>query len=433
VEAMRRSSRLTPVGGSLAFLVLGFAAVYARKASMAAIEASRLKSEFLASMSHEIRTPLNGVVGMLQMLDTPSLAAEQQEQVRVALRSSDALMRLLNDILDLSKIESGKMELESLAFSPREAAAEVHALLRARAAEKNLQFDLAVSPDLPAAVRGDAARLKQVLLNLCGNAIKFTCIGRVTLTVTSRLGLTGPATLVFAVEDTGTGIAPEAQRKLFRAFEQGSLGIARNFGGSGLGLAISQRLIKQMNGEIRLVSTLGQGSCFSFDLTLPLADSLLPVPMERVAPAALESSFRILVAEDDGVSRLVIKALLGKAGLACTTVPDGLAAVEAVRQGTWDLVLMDVQMPGLDGLEATRQMRASGAIVPIVALTANVMPQDRVQCDQAGMDGFLGKPVREEELRACLRRWLPPLQAPASSPPVRHAGSASRPRERSRT
>jgi two-component system, sensor histidine kinase len=370
--------------------------------------ASVAKSGFLATMSHEIRTPMNGVIGMLQMLRMSPLAPDQRDHVEVAAKSADALLRLLNDILDLSKIESGKLEFEHMPFSPRTAVEEVASLLRTRADEKQLALNLSVDPSVPAAVSGDAVRLKQVLLNLCGNAIKFTERGRVELRVSCVNIAADRARLRFSVHDTGIGMSPNTQAKLFQVFAQGDSSTSRRFGGSGLGLAISQRLVRGMGGEIAVQSELGRGSEFAFEVALPLATLATPATVTASSTALPLLEGRVLVAEDDKVNQAVIQAMLKKLGLTCTVVNDGFAVVQAAAAATWDLVLMDVQMPGLDGLEATRQIRSteSGARLPIIALTANVLPEDRLACDRAGMDAFLSKPVRQLELHACLQRWL---------------------------
>ena len=370
--------------------------------------ASHSKSEFLATMSHEIRTPMNGIMGMLQVLESSPLTVNQRSQVEIAAGSADTLMRLLNDILDFSKIESGKIEFESILFPLAPTITEVAALLRSRATEKRLELLVSLPPDLPGHVVGDAVRLKQVLLNLTGNAIKFTEVGRVEITVTVRHRDEQAVTLRFSVRDTGIGMAPATQAKLFQVFSQGDSSTTRRFGGTGLGLAISQRLINRMGGHITIQSTPGAGSDFSFELTLahgtaPLSDS--PKPFARKEHLLVG---RVLVVEDDRVNQRVIELLLEQLGLEPVIVGDGSSAVEVALLEPWNIVLMDCQMPGMDGFEATRLIRKKleGRPLPIIALTANAMAGDREACLAAGMNDFLAKPVRRDELRSCLEKWL---------------------------
>lgn len=373
---------------------------------------SKAKSDFLATMSHEIRTPMNGIMGMLQVLEHSPLNAEQKAQVEIAAGSADTLMRLLNDILDLSKIESGKLDFEAITFPLAPTITEVVALLRARAAEKRLKLTLDLSPHLPGYVVGDAVRLKQVLLNLTGNAIKFTEHGEVEIGVHQIRRDDKVTTIRFAVQDTGIGMDDATQAKLFQVFSQGDNSMTRRFGGTGLGLAISQRLVNRMGGHIIVESEPGAGSRFSFELTLPVSTAPTRASRSPFAPErALQG--RVLVVEDDRVNQRVIELLLAKLGLNCVIVADGESAVEIATLEHWDAILMDCQMPGMDGLEATRQIRRrlNGRPLPIVALTANAMMGDRDACVAAGMDDFLAKPVRQEELRLCLERWLT-IEAP---------------------
>jgi signal transduction histidine kinase len=369
--------------------------------------ANHAKSEFLATMSHEIRTPMNGVIGMLQLLEDSPLTKDQRVQAEVALASANSLLRLLNDILDIAKIESGKMELEHIPFSPAEVMEEVAALMAARADEKRLGYRTRVDSKLPPTVEGDPARLKQVLANLIGNAIKFTEKGSVEMSLRPVSTHGEIVVLHFSVRDTGIGIDEATQGKLFEKFSQGDGSTTRRFGGSGLGLAISQQLVRRMGGEIRVTSKLDRGSEFYFEL-----------PMKRVpeAPAArttVEStqpflSGRVLVVEDDRINQRVISTMLQRLGVEVVLVDNGIDAVERAMSGGWSLVLMDVRLPTISGIEATRRIRAmlNGAALPIVALTANAMPADREACLEAGMDDFLTKPVQRDQLIACLRRWL---------------------------
>ena len=380
--------------------------------------ATRAKSEFLAIMSHEIRTPMNGVLGMAHLLlDTP-LSAGQRRQVETLRDSGQALLTILNDILDFSKMEAGRLELADEDFDLERVVGSVTALMAPRAREKGLALRASIDADVPTALRGDAGRLRQVLLNLVGNAIKFTEAGEVRLEV--RAG--GPANervaLRVRVSDTGIGIPPEAQARLFQEFSQVDASATRRFGGTGLGLAICRRIAVAMRGEIGVESRPGAGSTFTVSLELERARAPLVADAEPLAPSLTPR--RILLAEDNAVNREVALGLLRRDGHAVTVVTNGAEAVAAARQGGFDVILMDVHMPGTDGMEATRRIRAlpgAAGRVPIVGLSASVMKDEIDLCFEAGMDQFLAKPIDPPALIRLLARLGPSSAAPPSPPP----------------
>ncbi len=390
-----------------------------RDASTRAVAASQAKSDFLATMSHEIRTPMNGILGMLRVVRDTPLSPVQREHLETAATSADTLLDLLNDVLDFSKIEAGRLDLESTPFAPATLAKSVADLLHARVRDKGLSFDLYLADDLPGAVLNDATRLRQILLNLLGNAIKFTERGRVALALSCSERTARRAVLCFTISDTGIGIDSAAQARLFTPFTQGDSSMSRRYGGTGLGLVISIRLAQAMGGTIQLQSTVNVGS--TFRLVLPCEIPDLP-PDARPALAtpfvAPQLGGRVLVVEDDSVNRQVIDLLLKKLGLTATFAPDGESALTLASARAFDLVLMDCQLPGIDGLETTRRLRAApaGRSLKIVALTANASTHVRTACFAAGMDDFLSKPIRFELLATTLSKWLAP--SAASAPPV---------------
>ncbi len=382
-----------------------------QNALLAADAAARSKSQFLANMSHEIRTPINAVLGLLQLLGYTALDERQRELADKARTATRSLLAILNDILDFSKVEAGKMELHPEPFELAELLRELRVILEGALDKKPVALVYEVDPAIPAVLVGDALRLKQVLINLGGNAIKFTAEGRVTLRLQCLGQEQGRVRLRLAVEDTGIGISPEQQRHIFSGFSQAEASTARRFGGTGLGLAISQRLVALMGGEISLRSAPGAGSTFFFELDLALAeaDRRSPPAAASVPAGPRLAGLRLLLVEDNALNQEVAQVMLEREGAHVVLATDGRQAVEwlAREARDCDLVLMDMQMPVLDGLQATREIRERLQLhaLPILAMTANALPSDRALCAAAGMNGHIGKPFELDELVALIRHW----------------------------
>lgn len=413
MNAVRRAQALGICAGGLtiALAVLVWQMRRLREAQRAAVAANGAKSIFLANMSHEIRTPLHGIIATAELLGRSGLNAEQREMALLVLHSTETLLTIVNDVLDFSKIEAGRMDIERISFDVRTAVEEVVRLYAARSGQKGLRIESRVKPDVPRGIMGDPLRVRQILMNLMSNAIKFTETGSVEIEVACA-GTGADAALLFRVIDTGIGIAPEISRTLFRAFTQGESGAARKYGGAGLGLVISLRLVTLMGGSIGVESEPGKGSVFWFIIPAPAADPAQaradPPPREN-APAS-DIRVRVLVVEDNPVNQVVAARALRSLGYLTEIAPSGEEALRALEGGDFNLILMDCQMPGMDGYQTAAEIRrretGSGRSVPIIAVTANSIEGDRERCAAAGMDDYLSKPFRMAALQAVLERWV---------------------------
>jgi len=401
-------------------------------AKEAAEAASVSKSQFLANMSHEIRTPMNGVIGFLELLQRQeNMGDPQKKYIAMALRSGETLLQLINDILDLSKIEAGKMEIAVTELNLISLVEEVANFFSDQAHRKGIELTVHIEKDVPSTLRGDPVRLRQVLVNLLGNALKFTRQGEISIHVSLAEEEEQSALFRFEVRDTGIGIAPDARLRIFKAFAQADGSTTRQYGGTGLGLAIADQLVSMMGGEIEVESVPGEGSTFRFTARLEKQDNVPASLGDRMLPGAQEegessdvpvnngkfSAFRVLLAEDNPVNQALGTAMLEYFGCRTDVAEDGLEALEALTAERYDLILMDCQMPRMDGYEATREIRkrespgtgeSGSRRIPIVALTAHALEGDREICLKAGMDDYLSKPYKSDELYSVLARWLFP-------------------------
>ncbi len=384
----------------------------------AAEQASTLKSDFLAMMSHELRTPMAGILGMLKLAQRGTMEPLVRERVELASKNASALLQIVGDLLDVSKIEAGKLTLETVDFALRPLLDDAMQLLKERAGQKSIQLELHLDPQLPTFLQGDPTRLRQVLLNLVGNAIKFTERGGVTVAASLSANGNGGArepgrvSIYFAVQDSGIGLSEEAQGRLFQKFEQADMSTTRKFGGTGLGLSICKQLVELMGGRIGLHSSLGQGSTFYFEVPLAVGQAPQAEAVDELKPHP--HSLHVLVAEDAETNQLIVKALLSEMGHTLRLVGNGEHALRALSEERFDLILMDGRMPVMDGLEATGHIRAgrwrelvfATPDIPIIALTANASAQDRARFLGAGMVGFLSKPLDERALHQVISQVI---------------------------
>jgi CheY-like chemotaxis protein/nitrogen-specific signal transduction histidine kinase len=381
------------------------------KEKKAAEHTSKVKSEFLANMSHEIRTPMNGVLGMAAQLQETDLSEKQKEMLDVITSSGQSLLVVINDILDLSKIEANKIDLEKQPIDLEKMFRTLEFFFKKQALDKGVKLSFEV-PDQRVVFLGDETRLKQVLINILGNAIKFTDNGEVVVNAKAVIEANKKVSLLFSITDTGIGIETEYLDRLFDAFSQADTSITRKFGGTGLGLTITSKLLKLMGSELKVDSQVGCGSKFYFEMEAEVSDQEETISDESYKTPTTEtfdySQLKVLVAEDNKTNQIVIKGLLSKLNVGSIVVAeDGERAIEQCLEHEFDLIFMDMQMPVLDGLQATLQIKAMRKYrdIPIIALTANVFEEDKKKCSEVGMCDFIGKPIDMGQLAEVLNKW----------------------------